>query len=196
MRARFGILVMVLGLAVTLVGCGTAPTAEIDAAKAAITAAGTAGAGEYAAASLKAAEDAQAALDAELKAQEGKMFKSYDKAKQLAADAKVAGEKAAADAAAGKEKAKADATQAIADAKAAVTEAEGLLAKAPKGKGSAADIAAMKTDLTTAAAAITEAEAALGNAKFLDAVAKAGSAKNAATTVKTAVEEAMAAKKK
>ena len=196
MRARVGILVMVLGLAVTMVGCGSAPTAEIDAAKAAIAAAGTAGAGEYAAASLKAAEDAQAALDAELKAQEGKMFKSYDKAKQLAIDAKAAGEKAAADAAAGMEKAKADATQAIADAKTAVTEAEGLLAKAPKGKGSAADIAAMKTDLATAATAITEAEAALGNAKFLDATAKAESAKNAATTVKTAVEGAMAAKTK
>jgi hypothetical protein len=196
MRARSGIAVLVLGLAISVVGCGAPPTADIDAAKSAIAAAGTAGAGDYAAASLKSAEDAQAALDAELKAQEGKWFKSYDKAKQLAADAKVAGEKAAADAAAGKEKAKADATQAIADAKAALTEAEALLAKAPKGKGSAADIAAMKTDLTTAGTTIADAEAALGNAKFLDAKAKAESAKGAATTVKTAVEEAMAAKKK
>ena len=135
MRARVGILVMVLGLAVTMVGCGSAPTADIDAAKAAIAAAGTAGAADYAAASLKAAEDAQAALDAELKAQEGKMFKSYDKAKELAVDAKAAGEKAAADAAAGKEKAKADATQAIADAKTALTEAEGLLDEGAEGEG-------------------------------------------------------------
>jgi hypothetical protein len=196
MRVRFGVLVLVLGLAVTVVGCGSPPTADIDAAKAAIANAASTGASQYAADALKAAEEAQAALDAELKAQEGKMFKSFDKAKQLAIDAKAAGEKAAADATAGKEKAKADATQAIADAKTAVTEAEGLLAKAPKGKGSAADIAAMKTDLTSAATAITEAEAALGNAKFLDAVAKATSAKNAAATVKTAVEGAMAAKKK
>jgi hypothetical protein len=195
MRARFGVLALVVGLAITAVGCGAPPTADIDAAKTAITTAATAGAGDYAAASLKAAEDAQAALDAELKAQEGKWFKSYDKAKQLAADVKTAGEKAAADAATGKEKAKADATRAIEDAKAAVTESEGLLAKAPKGKGSAADIAAMKTDLTTAATAITEAEAALGNAKFLDAKAKAESAKSAATTVKDAVEAAKAAKK-
>jgi hypothetical protein len=196
MRIRFGILTLVLGLAVTMVGCGTPPTADIDAAKTAITNAGTAGAADYAAPSLKAAEDAQAALDAELKAQDGKTFKSYDKAKELAIAAKAAGEKAAADAAAGKEKAKADATQAITDAKAAVTEAEGLLMKAPKGKGSAADLAAMKTDLTTAATTITEAETALADGKFLDAKAKAESAKNAAATVKTAVEEAMAAKKK
>jgi len=116
MRARFGILVMVLGLAVTVVGCGTPPTAEIDAAKAAITAAGTAGAGDYAAASLKAAEDAQAALDAELKAQEANWFKSYDKAKQLALAAKEAGDKATADAVAAKEKAAAAAAKEKADA--------------------------------------------------------------------------------
>lgn len=196
MRVRFGILTLVLGLAVTVVGCGAPPTADIDAAKTAITAAGAAGAGEYAAPSLKAAEDAQAALDAELKAQDGKWVKSYDKAKELAVAAKAAGEKAAADATAGKEKAKADATQAVTDAKAALAEAEGLLEKAPKGKGSAADIAAMKTDLTTAATTIAEAETALGNEKCLDAKAKAESAKNAATTVKTAVETAIAAKKK
>ena len=196
MRVRFGVLLVVLGLAVTVVGCGTPPTADIDAAKTAITSAGTAGAADYAPTSLKAAEDAQAALDAEMKAQDGKWFKSYDKAKELAAAAKAAGDKAAADAAAGKEKAKADATQGIDDAKAALKEAEELLAKAPKGKGSAADIAAMKTDLTTAATTITEAETALNDGKFLDAKTKAESAKNAAMTVKTAVEEAKAAKKK
>jgi hypothetical protein len=196
MRVRVGFLFVVLGLSVVMVGCGTPPTAEIDAAKTAVTGASTAGAAEYAPASLTAAQDAQAALDAELKAQDGKTFKSYDKAKELALAAKAAGEKATADAAAGKEKAKADATQGIADAKTALTEAQGLLGKAPKGKGSAADIAAMKTDLATAATTITEAEAALGESKFLDAKAKAESAKNAATTVKTAVEGAMAAKKK
>jgi hypothetical protein len=189
------VLALVLGFAVMTVACGAPPTADIDAAKAAVTAATTAGAGDYAAASLKAAEDAQAALDAELKAQEGNWFKSYDKAKQLAADLKTAGEKAAADAAAGKEKAKADATQGIADAKTALKEAEDLLAKAPKGKGSAADIAMMKTDLTTAATTVTEAETALGNGKFLEAIAKADSVKKAAATVKDAVEQAKGAKK-
>ena len=196
MRVRFGVLLVVLGLAVTTIGCGTPPTADIDAAKTAITSAGTAGAADYAPASLKAAEDAQAALDAEMKAQEAKWFKSYDEAKKLADAAKAAGEKAAADAAAGKEKAKAEATQGIDDAKAALKAAEELLAKAPKGKGSAADIAAMKTDLTNAATTITDAETALTGGKFLDAKAKAESAKTAATTVTTAVEAAKAAKKK
>jgi hypothetical protein len=188
-------MMLVLGLAVTLVACATPPTADIDAVKTAISGADAAGAAEYAADSLKAAQDAQAALDAELKAQEGNWMKSYDKAKELAAAAKVAGEKATTDATAGKEKAKADATQGIADAKAALTAAQELLAKAPKGKGTAADLAAMKTDLETAATTITEAEAALGNVKYLDAKAKAEAAKTAAGTVTAAIEAAKAAKK-
>ena len=68
MRVRHGIVILVLGLAVTAVGCGAPPTADIDAAKTAIANAAAAGARDYAAPSLKAAEDAQAALDAELEA--------------------------------------------------------------------------------------------------------------------------------
>lgn len=196
MRIRAGLMMLVLGLAVTLVACATPPTADIDAAKTAISGAEAAGAAEYAADSLKAAQDAQAALDAELKAQEANWMKSYDKAKELAAAAKAAGEKATTDATAGKEKAKADASAAIDAAKAALTEAQDLLAKAPKGKGTAADLEAMKTDLETAAATITEAEGALANVKYLDALAKAESANAAAGTVKAAVEAAMAAKKR
>jgi hypothetical protein len=186
--------VVVLGLVTA--GCGSPPKADVDAAKAALEQATTAGAGQYAAESLKAAQDAQAALDAELKAQQGKWFASYDKAKQLAVAAKAAGEKAVADSAAGKEKAKEDASAAVNEAKTLLAEAQALLDKAPKGKGSAADIEVMKGDLTAAGTSITDAEAALAADRFLDAKAKAESAKAAASTVKTAVEAAMAAKKK
>jgi protein TonB len=116
MRARLGIVILVLGLAVMAIGCGAPPTADIDAAKTAVANAASAGGSQYAAESLKAAEEAQAALDAELKAQEGKWFKSYDKAKELALAAKEAGEKAAADAVAAKEKAAAAAAKEKADA--------------------------------------------------------------------------------
>jgi hypothetical protein len=196
MRFNVKLLAMILGLALTVAACGAPPTSDLDAAKTALDSAVAAGAGEYAAASLTAVQDAQAALDAELKAQEGNWFKSYTKAAELAAAVKTAGEKAAADAATGRETAKNDATVAIGDAKTLLTEAQALLDKAPKGKGSAADIEAMKTDLATAATAIAEAESALGNGKFLDAKAKTESARNTANTVKTAVEAAMAAKKK
>ena len=65
-----------LALAVTVTGCASPPNADVDAAKAALDKAASERAGQYAPESLKAAQDAQAAVDAELKAQEGKWFKS------------------------------------------------------------------------------------------------------------------------
>jgi TonB family protein len=113
-----------LGLAITVTGCASPPNADVDAAKAALDRAATDRAGQYAAESLKAAQDARAALDVELKAQEGKWLKSYDKTKELAVAAKAAGDKAAADAVAGKEKADAVAAKEKADAAAARAKAK------------------------------------------------------------------------
>lgn len=105
-------------LVLTAAGCASPPSADVDAAKAAVDKAVTAGADQYAPDSLKAARDASAALDTELAAQQGKWFKSYAKAKELAAAAQAAGDKAAADAVAGKAAADA-AAKAAADAAAA-----------------------------------------------------------------------------
>jgi hypothetical protein len=196
MRRNLVVVAVALGLTAMVTACASPPKAEIDAAATAMTQASSAGASEYAPDALKAAQDAQAALDTEVKAQEGKWFPSYARTTELAAAAKTAAEKAVADAAAGKEKAKAEATTAIEEAKTLQTEAQGLLEKAPKGKGSAADIEAMKTDLTNAATSITDAETALAGERYLDARAKAEAAKTAASNVKTAVETAMAAKGK
>ena len=77
-------LILTLGLALTVTACGAPPQADLDAAKTALDSAVAAGAAEYAAPSMKAVEDAQAALDAELKAQEGNWLKSYTKAKEFA----------------------------------------------------------------------------------------------------------------
>ena len=105
-----------LGLAITamtVVGCAKPPTEDVDSAKAAVDKAATTDhADQYAADSLRAAQEARVALDDELKVQEGKWVKSYDRTRELAVVAKAAGEKAAADAAVGKEKADADAAKA------------------------------------------------------------------------------------
>ena len=113
-----------LGLAITVTGCASPPSADVDAAKAAVDKASNDRADQYAAESLRAAQDARAALDAELKAQEGKWIKSYDKTKELAVAAKTAGDKAAADAIAAKEKADAVAAKQKADAAAARAKAK------------------------------------------------------------------------
>jgi len=116
MRVIVGFRAIALGLALVVTGCAAPPTAEVDAAKAAVDKAVADRADQYAAETLKAAQEARAALDAELTAQEGKWFKSYDRAKQLATAAKEAGDKAAADAVAAKEKADAVAAKEQADA--------------------------------------------------------------------------------
>ena len=116
---------VIVSISIATSGCGTRPTAEVDAAHAAVSSA-TAGAGTYATDSVKAAQAAQAALDAELQAQDQKFFKSYDRTRELAAAAKASGDKAAADVGAEREaaaakvaaKAKADAAAAAARAKA------------------------------------------------------------------------------
>jgi TonB family protein len=106
---RVGQLLLASGLAIAVAGCSAPPSADVDAAKASVEKAAGGGAGQYAPDSLKAAQDAQAALDAELKAQDEKWIKSYDKTKELAAATKAAGDKAATEAAAAKEKADATA---------------------------------------------------------------------------------------
>ena len=118
MRVIVGFRAIALGLALTVTGCAAPPAAEVDAAKAAVDKAVTDGANQYAAESLKTAQEARAALDAELTAQEAKWFKSYDRTRELAVAAKAAGDKAAADAVAAREKADAAAAKAIADAEA------------------------------------------------------------------------------
>jgi TonB family protein len=102
MRATFRFAAIALGLAVVVTGCGK-PTAEVAAATAAVDKANTEDARTYAADSVKAAEDARAALDAEVKAQDAKWVKSYGKTKELAAAAQAAGDKAAAEAITGRQ---------------------------------------------------------------------------------------------
>lgn len=192
-------MMFLFGIALLLVsvnGCAKPPQADIDSAKASIDAARSAEAGTYAPNSLRSAEDAQAQLDAELKAQEDKfsLFRSYKHAQELAANVKSAGDKAVADAKAGKEQKKNEAETAISEAKTQLEEAKTDLASAPTGKGTQADIAALKADLDGVATAIADAEGSFNGEKYVDAKAKAEGAKQTIQNVKSAIEQAKAAK--
>ena len=103
MRVTFRFAAIALGLAVMVTACRN-PSTDVADATAAVDKATTESAGKYAAESVKAAENARAALDAEVKAQEAKWVKSYGKTKELAAAAKAAGDKAAAEAITDREK--------------------------------------------------------------------------------------------
>ena len=195
MRKMMAVMPLVFVL-VLMAGCAKPPQDAINSAMAAMDAAKPL-ASQYATGSLQAAEDAQAALNAELKAQQDKfaLFRSYKKADELVADLKAKSDKAAADAAAGQEQAKNDATAAITAATTALTDAKALLEKAPKGKGTQADLEAMKADLTAAESTINEANAAMATSNYKDAKAKADAAASSAATVTGQVQAAIDAKK-
>jgi hypothetical protein len=187
---------LLLGLAMVM-GCAKPPQEAIDSAKQAIEAARAAGAGDYAAESLRMAEDKVNAMNTELEAQMKKfaLMRSFKNVATMAADAKSAGEKAVADAAAGKEKAKGEAEALLGQVKTALDEANALLATAPAGKGSQMDIEAMKSDLTGVATQIAEGEAAHAQGMYLQSKAKFEAAMGAVNNVKMAVQQAIDMKK-
>lgn len=183
---------LALVAAASVSACAQPPAEAISAAEAAQQAAVAAGAEEYAPEAMNAVAEAKAALDAEIAAQGEKMSftRSYGRAEELAAAYQAAADQAVTAAEAGKEQAKQEATTFITEGRMALDEATALLASAPRGKGSAADLAAMKTDLEGAGMTLTEAETALAAGSFLEARTKAVSAREVIDRVKDAVTQA------
>jgi len=175
-------------------GCAAPPQEDIEAAGSALEQARGQAAQEYAPEALKAAEDAYADLEAELAAQNGKFapLRSYQATAQKAAAAQQAAQQAAAAAAAAKEQARNAATSAMESARAALDGTMSMLDTAPRGKGSATDLAALRVDLESAAAALTEAEGLVASEKYREAMAKVETANAATQGVRAQLEAATA----
>ncbi len=110
MRRNGKLQILVMCVGVSVVACGSPPTGDVELAKATLEKAVAAGAANFAPDPLESARKAYAELEAELKNQEGKWFKSYSRASDLAVTVQAAADKAAADAATAAERAVADAT--------------------------------------------------------------------------------------
>jgi len=191
---------VVLGLLVLafLVGCAQKPQKEIDDATAAVKAVVSEGLGKYSPEDEKKLNDAMAAAMQEIKVQEGKTFKSYDKTKQLLADVKKMADEQKAALPAKKEKAKQDAVAAMDAAKASLADAKKILAQAPKGKGTAADIEALRGDVKGAEDMLAEVQGLIDKEDYAGAMTKANAIKEeaggVADQVKKAMEKAQAGK--
>jgi len=196
MKNTLWALALIAGAAVATVGCAQPPTDVVNAAKAALETARTSEAADYAAESFAAAESAVAALDAELKVQsEGfALTRSYTKATELASAAKAAAEKAAADAKTGREAARTEASTLIAGVRTSLTEVGTMIDKAPKGKGTKADIEAMKADVAGVEAGLVDFDAAFSAGHFKEARAKAEAAQQTLDRIKADIQAAIAAK--
>ncbi|OGD35292.1 MAG: hypothetical protein A2V45_11255 [Candidatus Aminicenantes bacterium RBG_19FT_COMBO_58_17] len=186
---------LVLGIFVVSLfsSCAKQPTQAIDAAKAAIEAATQEGASVYAADELKKLnDDLQAAMD-EVSTQSKKFLKKYGTAKEMLTKVQADGDALKATIPAKKEAAKNAAIQAQTEAKAALDEAKALLEKAPMGKGTKADIMAMKADLAGLETSFAEVQTAIDSEDYFGASAKAATIKEKATVtsdqVKAAIEK-------
>jgi len=171
--------------------CAKQPTQAIDTAKAAIEAASTAGANVYAADELKRLNDQmQAAMD-EVNTQGKKFFKKFGPAKEMLAKVQADADALKATIPAKIEAAKNAALQAQTEARAALDEAKALLEKAPMGKGTKADIMAMKADLDGLETSYAEIQTAIDGADYFGASAKAATIKEKATVVSDQVKAAI-----
>lgn len=190
-RSARRILVTLVATA-AVAACAKPPTQAISQADQADKAALAAGAEEYAPDAVGKVTQAKAALDAELAAQGERMAlrRSYKQAEQLAVAYQQAAEQATTAASTAKEQAKQDATALISESQTALDEVKGVLAAAPVGKGSRADLAALRTDLETAGNNLAAAQASLTAEKYLEAKTQATSARDLIDKVKAAVEQA------
>ena len=183
-----------LALVASLTACAKAPTEEVNATKAAIDAAVADGAQQYTPEDYKVVADGLAAANAEIKVQEEKFFKNFDKAKQILAKTKADAEALKGKVAQRKEELKQAAIKTLADATAKVAEAKDLLAKAPKGKGSKADIEAMQTDLAGVEAMLPEVQPMIAGGDFIGANEKANAILARVTAIVDEVNAAIAKK--
>jgi hypothetical protein len=183
--------VLAIGLIAFVAGCGTKPQKEIDDTTAAINAVMSEGLGKYAPEDEKKLKDSMAAVMAEIKVQEDKTFKDFDKAKQMLADVQKSAGEMKKGLPAKKEAAKQKAVAAADAAKAAVEEAKALLAKAPKGKGTAADIEALRGDVKGAEDVLPEVQGLIDKGDYNEAVSKANAVKDKAAGIAGQVQQAL-----
>ncbi len=171
--------------------CSKQPTEAIDAAKAAVEAASKEGADVYAADELKMLkDDLQAAMD-EVNTQDKKFFKSFGTSKEMLAKVQADADALKATIPARKEAAKAAAETALTEAKAAWEEAKTLLEKAPRGKGTKADIEAMKADLAGLETAAGEAMSSFEAGDYFAAKDKAVVIKEKSMAISDEIKAAM-----
>lgn len=173
------------------VGCSSQPTTEINDAKAAVDAVIADGAEKYAQADAKKLNDDLSAAMGEITAQEAKMMKNYSKAKEALVKVKADAETLKAGLPAKKEEAKQNAITSQTDAKTAVDESRAILAKAPKGKGSKADIEAMKADLTGLDESLPEVQKLIDAEEYAVAIEKANTIKEKAAEVSDQIKQAI-----
>lgn len=193
MKSLKSLALVVSGLVVFAAGCAQRPELELNAAQEAVKNAVSAEAGVYAPDELKAAEDLMSSAAAELSAQDEAfaLSRDFDQAKKLLADAEAKGTAAAEAARANKEQVKLECEELKLAAEAAIATATEMLAKAPKGKGTKADIEALQGDLSGLGTALTAASASYDAGQYMTARDELRSVVTKAEAISAEIETAI-----
>jgi hypothetical protein len=147
------------------VGCASAPTQELESARATLTAADQAEADVYVSDLYRAAQDSLTAAQAEIEAQNGKfaLSRDYDHAQSLLQFVNQTATSATEQVAERKEMMRGEAETLIAQAQEALARAQELLAKAPTGKEGRMALASITEDTGNAQTTLNDAITALQN---------------------------------
>ncbi len=147
MKKAVKVLLVSMVAATLLSACASQPTEELNAAKSAIDAVVSEGAEKYTPEQMQSINRKMEEALAEVKTQDGYTFSNYSLAKFTLAQVKEDADALKGKLAQRKEELKVAASAALTEAQAAVVEAQSMLDVAPQGKGSLADIEAMKSDV-------------------------------------------------
>ena len=162
--------------AMVVVGCAGAPEAEIKEAQASLDdARNSAQADIWASSEFQSAKSSFDAANAEVEAQNERfgLTRSYDKAKEMYAQAKTDAQKANQAAVANKETARVEAGEKLEEATAAIETARAALTKAPRTKGTRADIALFTSDLDGLDQSLEEVRSMISSEDYRGAKSKA-----------------------
>ena len=174
MFVRVSSLLVTLAAVVVVTGCGKAPETELAASEQAMSDAQMVEAEAYAPASYQQALDSLNAAKVEIQNQDSKfaMFRGYGRSKEVLTAAKVLAEKAVTDAQAAKEQVRLEDSTMMTNIDGLFTTAREALAKAPRGKGTKADLDLIAADLASIEVAYEDAVADFNGGMYLVAKSK------------------------
>jgi hypothetical protein len=194
MLVRVLSLLVALAAAVVVTGCSKAPEAELAASEQAMSNAQMAEAEAYAPASYQQALDSLNAAKVEIQNQDSKfaLFRGYGRSKEILVTSKALADKAVTDAEAAKEQVRMEDDTLMTSIDGLLTTTRAALAKAPRGKGTKADLDLIAADLASVESAYQGAVADYNEGKYLVGKSKLETAVNQLNRINADIEAAKA----
>ena len=196
MKRALRLMAIPLVLALLVAGCSKPPEMEQANAEQAVQAASAAQAAKYAPRDWQTVQDTLQAAKAERAAQDGRfaLFRSYGKSKALFEKASALAATAKVNAEAEMARVREETRQLLAAVRVELDSTAAMLAKAPVGKDTKAELELMKQDMTAMQGMITEAQAAFDRNDFDTAKNRAQTIRDKSATMKAQLEAAIAKK--